>query len=212
MSDSYSEVAAKDEKWFAVHTYSGYEEKCQKLIMQTASSQGLSEQILEVAIPMETVQDKRKQVGTDEDGNPIYETRERKKVPGYIFVKVVVTEETDPSNLEASQWKMGERAWYIIRNSRGITGFVGPAGVPYPLTHEECVKLGLISEEEVVEKSLPDVNYALGDFVVINEGYMMGQYGTVSNIDLENRIVTVEVNSIGTIFTVDVDINAVAAL
>lgn len=213
MSEGYSESPKCEEKWFAVHTYSGYEEKCQKYILQTASAQGLSDQIIDVVIPLEKVEDKRKQLGTDDDGNPVYDTRERKRYPGYIFVKVKVTEEKDDSNYEASQWKMGERAWYIIRNTRGVTGFVGPAGVPYPLTVQECINMSLIDAgADEQETPVIEIPYAEGDLVSINDGYYAGMIGTVASVDIESHKVSVFVNDLGSSITIEVDIYGVGMM
>ncbi|HHU84940.1 MAG TPA: transcription termination/antitermination protein NusG [Clostridiales bacterium] len=193
----------KEEKWFAVHTFSGYEDRCANYIMTAAPAQGLDDEILEVKIPTETVEEvDSKTSKTDEDGNIIRKTRERKIMPGYIFVKVAVSYVRSEYENEAGQWKMSERAWYVIRNTRGVTGFVGPAGVPYPLTEEEVENMG-------IEKRVIKLAYEVGDFVQINSESFMGMCGTVKSIDIENDLVIVAVSMLGRETPVEVGLDMV---
>ena len=181
----------KEEKWFAVHTYSGYEDRCANYIKAAAPAQGLADEILDVKIPTETVEDVNSRSTTlDAEGNTIRKVRERKVMPGYIFVKVAVSYEASEFENEAGQWKMSERAWYVIRNTRGVTGFVGPAGVPYPLSEEEVVRMGI--QQHVVKLA-----YEVGDFVQINSEAFMGFSGTVKSIDIDNDEVVVGISMMG---------------
>lgn len=161
-------------KWFVIHTYSGYENKVADSIQKTVDNRGMQDEIQGVTIPTETVTEIR-------EGKPPREI-ERKLFPGYVFVKVAV--EDDEDGVE----KMKDETWYVIRNTRGVTGFVGPESRPVPLTEEEIYKLG-------VEKRSIEVNYAVGDTVNIMDGIMDGFSGTVQEIDLENNMVKVSVSA-----------------
>ena len=166
----------EDNKWYVVHTYSGYENKVADNIMKAAENRGMTDEILEVCVPTETVTE----IKDDK-------TREvvRKIFPGYVLVKVAVAYDDKTQGL-----KMSDVVWYIIRNTRGVTGFVGPEGKPVPLTEAEILKLG-------VEKRTVSVGYEVGDLVTINSGSFDGFSGTVDKIDLENDTVRVIISMMG---------------
>lgn len=161
-------------RWYVVHTYSGYENKVKTNIEKVVENRGMQDQILEVKIPTETVTEivgeKRREV-------------ERKLFPGYVLVKVAVMLDDDdhPS--------MSDEAWFVIRNTRGVTGFVGPDSKALPLSEEEVFKLG-------VEKRTVEVNYAVGDTVNIIDEIFDGFTGTVEEIDVENNLVRVSVSAL----------------
>ena len=163
-------------KWYVVHTYSGYENKVADNIQKVVENRGLHEQIAEVRIPTETVteirDDKKKEI-------------ERKLFPGYVLVKLAVS-----YNEKAGENRMTDEVWYIIRNTRGVTGFVGPDGRPVPLTEDEVIKLG-------VEKHTITVDYEVGDLVTVIGGSFDGFSGTVDRIDLENDTVCVIISMMG---------------
>lgn len=162
-----------DSKWYVIHTYSGYENKVAANITKIVENRSMQDQILEVRIPTETVteikDDKTREV-------------ERKLFPGYVMVKLAVTYDDD------DQPSMADDTWYVIRNTRGITGFVGPESKPVPLTEDEVIRLGV--EQRVIE-----VSYAVGDTVNINDGIFNGFSGVVEEIDLENNVVRVTVSA-----------------
>ena len=166
----------EDYKWYVVHTYSGYENKVAENIKKVVENRGLQDQIAEVCVPMETVteikDDKRREV-------------ERKIFPGYVLVKLAVSD-----NEKAGENRMTDEIWYIIRNTRGVTGFVGPDGRAVPLTEAEVYKLG-------VEKRSVSVDYAVGDLVTIIGGSFDGFSGTVDDIDIENDTVRVIISMMG---------------
>lgn len=152
-------------KWYVVHTYSGYENKVASNLMTTVENRNLQDMILEVKVPTEIVteikDDKTKEV-------------ERKLFPGYVFVKMVYTDET----------------WYIVRNIRGCTGFVGPSSKPIPLTEAEVYRMG-------VETRVVEVSYKVGDSVRIIDGPLEDFIGVVDELNVEKEYVRVIVSMFG---------------
>ncbi len=156
---------AEKAKWYVVHTYSGYENKVATNIEKVVDNRGIRDLIPEVKVPTEIV--------TEIKDDKVKEV-ERKLYPGYVMVKMIMNDDT----------------WYIVRNTRGCTGFVGPGSKPVPLTEEEAAKMG-------VEKTSVEVNYKVGDTVNVVGGTMVGFSGVVNNIDLENNSVNVTVSMFG---------------
>ena len=168
-------------KWYVVHTYSGYENKVASSIMKAVENRKMHDLITEVTIPVETVREVK-------DGK----TREveRKLFPGYVLVKMIVTDES----------------WYLVRNTRGCTGFVGPnSNKPLPLSDEEVVKMG-------VEKREIELNYALGDSVRIIDGPLAGFIGVVDLLESEKNKVRVVVSMFGRETPVELELDQVEAL
>lgn len=163
-----------DTKWYVVHTYSGYENKVAANIEKMVENRKMQDQILEVKIPTETVieikDDKKREV-------------ERKLFPGYVLVKVAVMLDKD------DRPAMSDEAWFVIRNTRGVTGFVGPESKAIPLSEDEVLKLG-------VEKRSIEVNYKIGDVVNIIDEIFDGFSGTVEELDLESNMVKVSVSAL----------------
>ena len=154
-------------KWYVVHTYSGYENTVKATIEKTVESRGLHEQILAVSIPLETV--------TEISESGVSKTYDRKVYPGYVLVKMVYSDDT----------------WHVIRNVRGVTGFVGTSSNdPTPLTEEEVYEMG-VEKREIV------VNYAVGDTVRILDGPLSSFTGTVETIEVEKNTVSVIVSMFG---------------
>ena len=163
-------------KWYVVHTYSGYENKVASNIETVVENRKIHDQILEVKVPTETVTEIR------DDGTK--KEVERKIFPGYVLVKVAVYEDEDSDELQ-----MNDDTWYVIRNTRGVTGFVGPEGKPVPLTDDEIYALG-------VEKKVVEVKYEVGDTVNITDEIFEGFTGKVEEIDLDNNKVKVTVSAL----------------
>jgi len=158
---------AETAKWYVAHTYSGYENTVKATIEKTVASRQLQEQILAVTIPMETV--------TEISEAGISKTYDRKLYPGYVFVKMVYSDDT----------------WHVIRNVRGVAGFVGTSGNdPIPLTDDEVYEMG-VEKREIV------VNYEVGDTVRILDGPLSTFTGTVESIEIENNAVNVIVSMFG---------------
>ena len=161
-------------RWYVVHTYSGYENKVAGNIEKVVENRKMQDQILEVKIPTETVvevkEDKTREV-------------ERKLFPGYVMVKMAV--EMGDDDLPV----ISDEAWLVVRNTRGVTGFVGPESKPTPRTEQEVYRLG-------VEKRTVEVNYAVGDTVNIIDEIFDGFTGRVEEIDVDNNKVKVTVSAL----------------
>lgn len=163
-----------DSRWYVIHTYSGYENKVANNIEKIVENRRMRDQILELKIPTETVieikDDKKREV-------------ERKLFPGYVLVKVAVTLDKDDRPI------MSDDTWLVIRNTRGVTGFVGPESKPVPLTEAEVYSMG-------VEKKSVEVNYKVGDLVNIVDEIFEGFSGTVEELDTDKNMVKVRVSAL----------------
>lgn len=164
-------------RWYVAHTFSGYENKVASDLKIKVENQNLSDMIQDIRIPTETV------VEVKDDGTK--KEYERKLFPSYIYIKMVMTDDT----------------WYVVRNTRGCAGFVGPEGKPVPLTDEE-VKLSLGDDTVSVE-----VNYEVGDLVNVIDGPLEGFSGTVESIDTANNSVQVIVSMFGRDTAVDFELD-----
>lgn len=151
--------------WYVVHTYSGYENKVKANIEKTIENRHLEEQILEVRVPMEEVIEvkngARKQV-------------QRKMFPGYVLVNMIMNDDT----------------WYVVRNTRGVTGFVGPGSKPVPLTDAEMRPLG-IKEASLV------VDFVEGDTVIVIGGVWKDTVGVIQSMNQSKQMVTINVELFG---------------
>lgn len=165
----------EEAKWYVVHTYSGYENKVASNLEKTVENRQLHDLIQQILVPTETVteikDDKKRDV-------------ERKIFPGYVLVKMILTDES----------------WYVVRNIRGCTGFVGPSSKPIPLTDEEVARLG-------VEKKEIEVSYEVGDSVRIIDGPLEGFVGVVEEVDKEKDRVRVTVSMFGRETPVELGLN-----
>ena len=171
---------AESARWYVAHTYSGYENTVKATIEKAVENRNMGELIHGVNIPMETVTEIT-DTGT--------KTVERKVFPGYVLVKMVLTDET----------------WHLVRNVRGVTGFVGSGNKPIPLTEEELSNLG-------VEKREVMVGYAVGDNVKITDGALESFLGSVEEIDLERSKVRVIVSMFGRETPVELDLDQIESI
>jgi len=167
--------------WYVVHTYSGYENKVASNLQLVVENRGIQDLIQDVRVPTEIVTEIK-----DEKKREV----ERKIFPGYVLVKMVLTPET----------------WFIVRNIRGCTGFVGPESKPVPLTDEEIIRLG-VDGSHVVE--LP---YEVGDSVKIVDGPFEGLIAIVTEINAEKGKVTVTLSMFGRETATEVDIENVVPI
>ena len=151
--------------WYVVHTYSGYENKVKANIEKTIENRHLEDQILEVRVPMQDVVEVR---------NGAKKQVSKKLFPGYVLINMVMNDDT----------------WYVVRNTRGVTGFVGPGSKPVPLTEEEMLPLG-ISNENVV------IDFAVGDSVVVIGGVWKDTVGMIQSINENKQCVTINVDLFG---------------
>lgn len=163
--------------WYVVHTYSGYENTVAASIERAVENRNMGELIHEVTIPLETVTE------VTENGP---KTVERKVFPGYVLVKMAMTDET----------------WHLVRNIRGVTGFVGTSDKAIPLTEDEIAALG-VEKREVV------VSYQEGDSVKITDGALESFIGTVDEIDVERGKVRVVVSMFGRETPVELELDQV---
>lgn len=151
--------------WYVAHTYSGYENKVKANIEKTIENRHLEDQILEVRVPMQDVVEVKN--GTKKQVS-------KKLFPGYVLINMIMNDDT----------------WYVVRNTRGVTGFVGPGSKPVPLTEEEMAPLGI--QSEVVE-----VDYAEGDSIVVTGGAWKDTTGVIQSINRQKQVVTINVELFG---------------
>ena len=172
---------ADSAKWYVVHTYSGYENAVKTSIEKLVKGRSMEEMILRIEIPMETV--------TEVTESGTKKEVERKVFPGYVLVKMVMTDDT----------------WHLVRNVRGVTGFVGSANKAVPLTEEEVLAMGMEKHEIVVQ-------YSVGDNVRIIDGPLASFTGTVEDIEPEKNSVTVIVSMFGRETPVELELDQVEVL
>ena len=171
---------AEEAKWYVVHTYSGYENKVADSIDNAVENRQLHHLNTDVKVPTETV--------IEINGTQQVE-KEQKLFPSYVFIKMIMTDDS----------------WYVVRNIRGVTGFVGPGSKPVPLTEAEIARFG-------VETRQIEINYAVGDNVQATGGYLEGFTGLVENIDKEKQLVRVTVSMMGKDVTVELGLDQVQPL
>ena len=182
-------------KWYVVHTYSGYENKVKANIEKTIENRHLEDQILEVRVPLQDVVEMK---------NGTSRQVQKKMFPGYVLLNMVMNDDT----------------WYVVRNTRGVTGFVGPGSKPVPLTDEEVASMGLMSSvaeapfsigDSVIVTSVPvplteeemmplgiqkpdiEVDFAEGDMVVVTGGAWKDTAGVITGINMQKQTVTINV-------------------
>lgn len=151
--------------WYVVHTYSGYENKVKANIEKTIENRHLEDQILEVRVPLQDVVEVK---------NGVSKTVQKKMFPGYVLLNMVMNDDT----------------WYVVRNTRGVTGFVGPGSKPVPLTEAEMRPLGIQSENVIID-------FAVGDMVSVIGGIWKDTVGVVQSINESKQIVTINVELFG---------------
>lgn len=167
-------------KWYVVHTYSGYENKVKANLEKIVENRGMQDYILDIAVPMEEqieIKDGKKKATL------------RKVFPGYVLVKMIMTDES----------------WYVVRNTRGVTGFVGPGSKPVPLTDEEVKAMGVEEFDTIVD-------YETGDNVRVIEGPLENFIGIVEEINLEKKKVRVAVSMFGRETPVELDLTQIQKL
>jgi len=173
---------AETAKWYVVHTYSGYENTVKATIEKTVESRQLHDRILAISIPLETV--------TEITESGASKTYDRKVYPGYVLVKMVYSDET----------------WHVIRNIRGVTGFVGASSNdPTPLTDDEVYEMG-VEKREII------VNYSVGDTVRILDGPLSSFTGTVESIEIDKNAVSVIVSMFGRETSVEFELDQVEVI
>jgi transcriptional antiterminator NusG len=168
---------AERARWYVVHTYSGYENKVKADLEKTIENRGLHDLIHDIQIPMEEV------VETKNDKTKVVL---RKKFPGYVLVKMIMTDDS----------------WYVVRNTRGVTGFVGPGSKPVPLTEEEVESMGVV-------EPLVDIDLEIGENVKVVSGPFENFVAQVQEINKEKRKIKALVNMFGRETPLELDFNQV---
>ena len=159
--------------WYVAHTYSGYENKVKVDIEKTIENRGLQDLIFEVSVPLQSVVEVK---------NGVEKTTDKKMFPGYVLVNMIMTDET----------------WYVIRNTRGVTGFVGPGSKPVPLSPEEIVALGFgVPEGTVLHEKKVVIDYEVGDTVVVITGAWKDTVGKIVAINEKKKTVSMNVEMFG---------------
>lgn len=151
--------------WYVVHTYSGYENKVKVDLEKTIENRNLQDQILEVAVPMEDAVEVK---------NGVRKQVQRKLFPGYVLINMVMNDET----------------WYVVRNTRGVTGFVGPGSKPVPLTAEEMRPLG-------IQEGKIEVDFEVGDAVIVTSGAWEGTIANIVSINQGKQSIKINVDMFG---------------
>lgn len=167
-------------RWYVAHTYSGHENKVKANIEKLVENRGMQDVILEVEVPTEEYVETK---------NGKKKVKERKKFPGYVMVKMIMNDET----------------WYLVRNTRGVTGFVGPGSKPVPLSDEEVKRMG-------VQEALPEIDVKVNDSIKVTNGPFENFMGTVESINLERRKIKVFVDMFGRETLVELDFDQVVKL
>jgi transcriptional antiterminator NusG len=165
-----------DSNWYVVHTYSGYENKVKANIEKTIENRKLQDQIFEVRVPLQEVVEMK---------NGVRKNVQKKMFPGYVLVNMIMNDDT----------------WYVIRNTRGVTGFVGPGSEPIPLTDIEMRNLGITGNEE----KMIEVDFAVGDLVEVVSGAWEGRISTVKEINMNKQTVTIVVEMFGRETSVEIE-------
>ena len=173
-------MADTEAHWYVAHTYSGYENKVKMDIEKTIENRNLQDQIFEVSVPMLNVVEEKK----DEQ-----KTVQKKMFPAYVLINMIMNDDT----------------WYVVRNTRGVTGFVGPGSKPVPLTDAEMASMGL-------KVDAPNVPFTIGDSVLVKSGVWEGTTGIVRKIDHEERIVTISIDIFGRETPTELSFNDVEAV
>ena len=153
-------------QWYVVHTYSGYENKVKVDIEKTIENRHLEDQILEVSVPLQDAVEIK---------NGVKKQVQKKIFPGYVLIHMILNDDT----------------WYVVRNTRGVTGFVGPGSKPVPLSEEEVKSMG-IDLDKIGEKR---TEIEVGEVVNVRDGVFKGQSGVVKELDLKNEKVKISVNN-----------------
>ncbi len=152
-------------QWYVAHTYSGYENKVKASIEATVENRNMEDLILEIQVPVQEVVERK-------DGKTV--VKEKKLFPGYVIIKMQITDES----------------WYVVRNTRGVTGFVGPASKPVPLSQAELKKMG-------IRKQRVEIQLEIGEEVKVIEGPLEGYTGVIEEIQVEKAKVKVNVSMFG---------------
>ncbi len=195
-------IKTEVKKWFMIHTYSGYEKKVKTDLEQKIDTLGMNEIVTGILVP-------------EEESVEIRRGKEkvvaRKLFPGYVMIEMVATKEESEDGIN---FRVDSDAWYVVRNTNGVTGFVGVGSDPIPMEDEEVENIfdviGYGKEEKEIEmKEIIKINFEIGDYVELLEGGFEGQGGKVTEIDMEHQRVKVMVEMFGRMTPVEAEFNGV---
>ena len=195
-------IKTEVKKWFMIHTYSGYEKKVKTDLEQKIDTLGMNEIVTGILVP-------------EEESVEIRRGKEkvvaRKLFPGYVMIEMVATKEESEDGIN---FRVDSDAWYVVRNTNGVTGFVGVGSEPIPMENEEVENIfdviGYGKEEKEIEmKEIIKINFEIGDYVELLEGGFEGQGGKVTEIDMEHQRVKVMVEMFGRMTPVEAEFNGV---
>ena len=158
--------------WYVVHTYSGYENKVKANIEKTIENRHLEEQILEVRVPIQEVTELK---------NGVRKQVSKKLFPGYVLINMVMNDDT----------------WYVVRNTRGVTGFVGPGSKPVPLTEVEMKNLGIGSDDMSAKEGNIMVDFEKGDAIYVIDGVWKDTEGVIQSVNMQKQSVIINVELFG---------------
>lgn len=164
-------------RWYVVHTYSGYENKVKANIDKTIENRHLEDQILEVRVPMEEVVEMK---------NGVQKVSLKKLFPGYVMIHMIMNDDT----------------WYVVRNTRGVTGFVGPGSKPVPLEEEEMARFGIQSGDEEtsgsgIQRGNVHCDFEIGDTITVLSGAWEGTVGVVQTMNPQKQSLSINVELFG---------------
>ena len=169
-----------DKKWYVIHTYSGYENKVMATLERKVKSMGLEDTISKILVPMEEVVEVK-------DGKK--RTVKRKMYPGYVVLEMEVN----------------DRSWYVVRNTPGVTGFVGPGSKPVPLTEEEIANMGFLAEAEASP-------FSIADHVIVTEGVWQNTNGVVQEVHPAKQMAVIVIDMFGRDTPVEIDFSELKQL
>lgn len=189
-------------KWFMIHTYSGYEKKVKTDLEQKIETLGMKEIVTGILVPEEIVKDIRR-------GKEVEVAK--KLFPGYVMIEMVATREESEDGIN---FRVDSDAWYIVRNTNGVTGFVGVGSDPIPMEDEEVENIFEVigygkEDDEIKVRELVKINFEIGDYVELLEGGFEGQGGKVTEIDMEHQRVKLMVEMFGRMTPVEAEFNGV---
>ena len=173
-------MAETEAKWYVVHTYSGYENKVKATIEKTIENRELQDSIFEVRVPMQDVVEIK---------NGSRKTVSKKIYPGYVLINMIMDDDT----------------WYVVRNTRGVTGFVGPGSKPVPLTDDEIKPLGIKTENM-------EVSFKEGDTVAVVAGVWKDTVGVVRKMDFSKQLATINVDLFGRETPVEINFDEISKM
>jgi transcription termination/antitermination factor nusG len=191
-----------EKKWYIIHTYSGYEKKVATDLEKRIQSLNLTDRVFRVLVPEEEVLEEKR-------GKMVKVPR--KLFPSYVMIEMLSVKEENELGLG---YRVDSDAWYVIRNTNGVTGFVGVGSDPIPLSDEEAsellTKIGIDTNEE--QKTLYKIDFEIGDKVVVTKETFLDQEGEITDIDYEHGRVTVMLEVFGRLTPVELEYNEISKL